>query len=159
MRSLCISTPLDSWEPVPNNVIAGRARPGMIVGAYVIARPRVLCVDDNRDTADTVAEVLSLSGYEAQACYDGAAALALADHFVPDICLIDFNMPGMDGDEVALRLRAAGHAPVLIAVTAMSNEESCRRIESAGFHLHLIKPVAPARLVELIERAGPPRQR
>lgn len=67
---------------------------------------RVLCVDDNRDVADSTAELLRLVGFEARACYDGPTALAEAAAFLPSVCLIDLNMPGMDGDELATRLRA-----------------------------------------------------
>lgn len=102
---------------------------------------RVLCVDDNRDVADSSVDLLRVVGFEARACYDGPTALVEAAAFQPGVCLIDLNMPGMDGDELAVRLRAwvAGVRLVLVAVTAMSNEESCRRIRDAGFDLHLIK--------------------
>ena len=69
---------------------------------------RVLCVDDNRDIADSTAELLRRVGFECRACYDGPSALVEAAAFRPSVCLIDFNMPGMDGDEVGVRLRAGG---------------------------------------------------
>ncbi len=112
--------------------------------------PRVLCVDDNPDVADSIAVLLEISGYEARACYNGASALAKAEIFAPDICLIDLNMPGMDGDVLAIHLREAGRPLLLAAVTAMSSEESCLRIAAAGFDLHLVKPVDPRRLLAAI---------
>lgn len=114
---------------------------------------RVLCVDDNRDVADSAVDLLRVTGFEARACYDGPAALALAVEFLPGVCLIDLNMPGMDGDELAVRLRAwaAGMPLVLVAVTAMSDEESGRRIRDAGFDLHLVKPVDPFNLVSVVD--------
>ncbi len=108
------------------------------------ARPvRVLCVDDHRDAADSAAMVLSLYGYEAVACYDGVSALAGALRFGPDVCLIDFNMPGMDGCEVARRLRAwqRGRACYLVAVTAHGVDSVREMTTSSGFDLHLVKPI------------------
>lgn len=108
-------------------------------------------MDDNHDLADSIAALLEILGYEATACYDGTTALNLAPKFEPDICLIDLNMPGMDGDELALKLRTAMDSVVLVAVTAMSDERSSLRIRNAGFHRHLIKPVAPKEIVQLVE--------
>ena len=87
---------------------------------------RVLCVDDNRDSADSAVPLLKTMGFEARACYDGPTALHLNDSFRPAICFLDLNMPGMDGDEVALKLReGTGWRPLLlIAVTAMSDQTS-----------------------------------
>jgi CheY-like chemotaxis protein len=115
---------------------------------------RVLCVDDNRDAADSAALLLRLVGFDAKACYDGAAALKLNRTFRPAVCFIDLHMPGMDGDELAVRIRSGpGWQPVLLAaVTAMSDECSLLRIKDAGFDLHLVKPVDPQQLVGLLNR-------
>jgi CheY-like chemotaxis protein len=101
----------------------------------------VLCIDDNRDVADSEAELLRVVGFEACAYYGGAGALVEAADFLPGVCLIDLNMPGMDGDEPATRLRDlwVGEPPVLIAVTAMDGEAARRRIK-ATFDQHLVKP-------------------
>jgi two-component system, OmpR family, response regulator len=134
---------------------------GMVVGDHVIdtsGLPRILCVDDNPDVADSTADLLGIFGYETRACYDGPSALATAETFAPHICLIDLNMPGMDGDVLAVRLRQSGRPLLLVVVTAMNNEESCLRIAAAGFDLHLIKPVDPSRLqaaIGLLWRAPP----
>jgi DNA-binding response OmpR family regulator len=114
---------------------------------------RVLCVDDNHDMADSAAELLRTVGFDARACYCGFTALAEAAAFLPGVCLIDLNMPGMDGDELAVQLRAqAGGRPlVLVAVTAMSNTESSQRISDAGFDLHLVKPVDPHQLLAIVD--------
>jgi two-component system, OmpR family, response regulator len=114
------------------------------------ARPRILCIDDNVDVADSAADLLEVLGFEARACYDGRAALALVEDFAPDICLIDLNMPGMDGDRVAVQLRGTGRPVVLIAVTAASNDAAARRIAEAGFDLHLVKPVDPRHLPAIL---------
>jgi CheY-like chemotaxis protein len=114
---------------------------------------RVLCVDDNRDVADSSVDLLRVTGFEARACYDGPSALVEAAALRPGVCLIDLNMPGMDGDELAVRLRtwAAGTPLVLVAVTAMSDEASRQRIRDAGFDLHLVKPVDPFNLVSVVD--------
>jgi two-component system, OmpR family, response regulator len=114
---------------------------------------RVLCVDDNRDIADSEVDLLHVHGFDARACYSGASALREAAEFRPCVCLIDLNMPGMDGDELAVRLREqeGGPPPVLVAVTARSDEASRRRIEDAGLDPHLVKPVDPNVLVAVIE--------
>jgi two-component system, OmpR family, response regulator len=113
---------------------------------------RVLCVDDNRDVADTTALLLQTVGFEVRACYDGATALKVADTFLPAVCFIDLNMPGMGGEELAVRLRewAAGRPLVLVAVTAMSGDEYRKQTAAAGFDLHFVKPVDPFDLVHVV---------
>ena len=115
-------------------------------------RLRVLCVDDNCDVADSESLLLQAVGFEARACYDGPTALAVAARFRPSVCLIDLNMPGMSGDVVAGRLKA--QAPddplVLVAVTALSEEGSARRLRAGGFQAHLVKPVDPFNLVAIV---------
>jgi CheY-like chemotaxis protein len=114
---------------------------------------RVLCVDDNRDVADSEALLLRVVGFEARACYTGDAALAEAAAFLPAVCLIDLDMPGMDGCELARRLRAGADYPlVLVAVTAMSGDVCSARVADAGFDLHLVKPVAPDQLLLAVRR-------
>ena len=113
---------------------------------------RVLCVDDNPDVADSEAELLSVFGFIARACYDGRSALREATEFRPCVCLIDLNMPGMDGDELAFRLREqeSGPPPVLVVVSAKSDQESRRRVWDAGVNIYLVKPVEPDVLVTLV---------
>jgi two-component system OmpR family response regulator len=120
------------------------------------SRLRVLCVDDNRDATDSAVEILRIVGFDAMACYDGPHALAAAGEFTPDVSLLDLNMPGMDGDELAGRLRdqAAGRAMVFIAVTARSDDDSRRRTADAGFKLHLVKPVDPHQLLRIVDALG-----
>src|SRR5688500_13177013 len=103
---------------------------------------RVLCADDNRDLADTSASLLRMAGYDVRVCYDGADALSAAAEFRPDICLLDLNMPGLPGEQLAvwLRARAADGGqprPSLVAVTGYGRDEDFRRTARAGFDAHL----------------------
>jgi len=113
---------------------------------------RVLCVDDNRDAADSLGVLLELVGYEARVCYDGPSAIQVAEQYRPDAVILDLTMPGMDGLEVARQLRSrewARNLP-LVAVTALGDEETRRRTAAAGFDLHLTKPVDPDRLANVL---------
>ena len=114
---------------------------------------RVLCVDDNRDSADSTALLLGLCGYDAVACYDGPSGLAEAARVPPDACLLDLNMPGMDGDELAVRIRdrVPDRRIVFVALTAQVGESATERIRRAGFRHHLIKPVAPDALLAALQ--------
>jgi CheY-like chemotaxis protein len=96
--------------------------------------------------------LLELVGYEVRVCYDGESALAAAEEFRPDACILDLTMPGLDGVEVGRLLRErpwARNLP-LVAVTALGNEEARRRTAEAGFDLHLTKPVDPDRLANVL---------
>lgn len=119
--------------------------------------PRILWVDDNADAADTAAMLLSFFGCDAHACYDGPSALAEAAAFRPHACFLDLNMPGMDGDELAVRLRAQanGRPFLLVCVTAMNDAATVARVRAAGFHLHLVKPVAPTDLSIVVRGIAP----
>lgn len=114
---------------------------------------RALCVDDNKDCADSAAMLLRAMGFEARACYDGKTALEMNETFRPGVCFLDLNMPGMDGDEVCRRVLSSGgwHPYLVVAVTGMSNEESRARTRAAGFHLHLVKPVDPRNMMEVTD--------
>jgi two-component system OmpR family response regulator len=95
----------------------------------------VLCVDDNRDIADSEVMLLDVYGYEARACYDGQHALNEGRQFCPDAYRVDLNMPGMDGCQVARQLRAEhdGPPPLLVAITAKSGLADFHRTKEAGF--------------------------
>jgi two-component system OmpR family response regulator len=110
----------------------------------------VLYVDDNRDVTESAVLLLRVVGFEARGCYDGPTALVAAAEFRPEVCMLDLNMPGMEGDELAVLLRARFSPLVLVALTAMSDERSRQRIADAGFDLHLVKPVDPHQLVEVV---------
>jgi len=119
----------------------------------IVRRPRILYVDDNCDLADSAVELLRLLSFETVASYDGPQALEVAPHFVPDICLLDLDMPGMDGDELARRLRqqAGDRAILFAAVTARGDAESIRRMAQAGVGLLFVKPVDTYDMMRVIE--------
>jgi CheY-like chemotaxis protein len=102
---------------------------------------RVLCVDNNPDAADSEAMLLEAHGCATAVSYDGASALAAALRFQPDVCLIDLNMPGMSGCELARRLKSWRPPLYLIAVTAYGSDRAREEAAGAGFDLPLVKPV------------------
>ena len=108
-------------------------------------RLRVLIVDDDQDTADTMSLLLERGGYEPAVAYSGPAALEMVRQLRPDVILCDLGLPGMDGLAVAAALRAD---PVtagvrLIAVSGYGRDEDVQRSLAAGFEMHLTKPVDP----------------
>jgi CheY-like chemotaxis protein len=102
---------------------------------------RILVVDDNVDAGDSLAMVLNLSGHTAEAVYDPLKALERAASFDPEVILLDIGLPGMDGYEVARRIRARGSTARLVALTGYGQSEDIRRTQAAGFDAHLVKPV------------------
>jgi CheY-like chemotaxis protein len=114
---------------------------------------RVLVVDDLKDAADSLAELLTLSGYAARATYCGCAAVAAADAFDPDVVVLDVEMPGEDGYAVAARLRERRpRRPVLVAVTGCPHLDDRSRAE--GIDHHFLKPADPAALLALLGRCA-----
>jgi CheY-like chemotaxis protein len=115
---------------------------------------RVLVVDDNLDSADTMAELMRIWGHEVRTAHDGPSALECAREFLPQVILLDVGLPGMDGYELARRLRADGLAgELLVSVTGYGQEEDRRLAQEAGFDHHLTKPVHPEALLRLVTRA------
>jgi len=117
-------------------------------------RIRVLVVDDNVDAADALAIQLEMSGHQTRTEYSGAVALQVAHEFQPEVVFCDIGMAGMDGHEVAARLRAdRRHAStVLVALTGWGSEDDRRRTRSTGFDFHLVKPVSAEAVDEILAR-------
>jgi two-component system CheB/CheR fusion protein len=113
---------------------------------------RVLVADDNRDAAESLRLLLGLAGHEVRVAHDGPTALEIAAEFRPDTVLLDIGMPGLNGYEVATRLRALewGGAPVLVAITGWGQEQDRRLALEAGFDHHLTKPIDPDRIEALL---------
>jgi CheY-like chemotaxis protein len=113
---------------------------------------RVLCVDDNADAVDSLGMLLSIVGCEVEVAHDAAEALARVREFRPRVCVLDITMPGMDGCELARRLRDGMVEPdtLLIALTALGDYNSMERIADAGFDLYFTKPVTPRDLYDAL---------
>jgi len=113
---------------------------------------RVLVVDDNCDAAESLGMLLELENCRVSVAYDGVRALELLDSFKPDIALLDIGMPGMDGYELARRIRATqfGRSLVLVALTGWGQADDKKRAADAGFDEHLTKPVDPDMLSRVI---------
>jgi CheY-like chemotaxis protein len=120
--------------------------------ARPVSRMRVLVVDDNRDAAESLAMMLSLTGQEVATAHDGESALVEAARFAPDAVLLDIGMPGMNGYEVAQRLRRepATADAVIVAITGWGQEKDRERARDAGFDLHIVKPLHVEQLVSLL---------
>lgn len=125
---------------------ADKADPGVPVGM------RVLVVDDNIDAAETMGLLLAALGVDHRVAFDGADALRRVDESIPDAVLLDLGMPGMDGFEVALRIRKRHPGVALVALTGWSQAEDIARTKAAGFSEHLSKPVSPSDLTALLRR-------
>lgn len=118
---------------------------------------RVLVVDDNDDTARTLAELFTSLGFTARTAEDGPTALVLLDEFTPDVAVLDIGLPVMDGYELARRIRERGGsvAPQLIAVTGYAQLMDRGRSIAAGFDGHLVKPVDIVELSAMLRAFQP----
>jgi PAS domain S-box-containing protein len=121
---------------------------------------RILVVDDNRDSAESMALLLRLSGHTTWLAFDGPSAVSLAAEHSPDAVLLDIGLPGMDGYQVASRLRELPQTfdSLLIALTGYGQEEDRQRSTAAGFNEHFVKPVDIEALYQAIahhQRARP----
>ena len=117
------------------------------------AKRRLLVVDDNRDAAEIMSMLLQMWGHEVAFAFDGPSALEAAEQWQPEAVFLDIGLPGMDGYEVAARLRELPHAKdaVLIAITGYGQDDDRLRSRRAGIDHHLVKPVSPDALRSLID--------
>jgi len=125
----------------------------LIGGAsQVLPSRRILVVDDNVDAATTLAMLLKFLGADVHIAHDGPAALTAIEKYLPDVVLLDIGMPGMDGFEVAKRIRQQPEFEhiTLIALTGWGQDDDRRRTREAGFDHHLIKPADIAALQSLL---------
>jgi CheY-like chemotaxis protein len=120
---------------------------------------RVLVVDDNKDSAETLAVLLRMWEHQVQTAADGPGALAAAKTFQPELVFLDIGLPGMSGYEVAKQFRdhAELRHAVLVAMTGYGQDDARHQAQQAGFDHYLVKPVAPEILEEfLFPRPGLP---
>ncbi len=141
---------LERSKPEPRLPVSSKA---------ALPRRRILVVDDNRDAASSLARVLErLYGQEVRVVHDGPEALVAAGEFRPEIVLLDIGMPGMDGYEVAGRLRSRPEFAemTLVALTGWGQETDRQKSRAAGFNCHLVKPVDPEAIRSLLADATSP---
>jgi len=138
---------------LPRRTVAGSLPATTTATAPAQTRKRrVLIADDNRDAADSISMLLQMAGHEVTVAYDGQQALENIETLRPEVALLDIGMPGLDGFEVARRVRLDIRIrnTLLIAVTGWGQASDKARALAAGFDLHFTKPVEPATLIDLL---------
>ena len=132
------------------------AQPAAAGGEHAAPRSnrRILVVDDNRDSADSLAMMLNIMGNEVRTAHDGLEAVDLAATFNPEVVLMDIGLPMLNGFDAARRMRdqPGGNGMVIVALTGWGQEEDRRRSQEAGFDHHIVKPVDPFALEKLLDR-------
>ena len=117
-------------------------------------RQRVLLVDDNADSTEPLSLLLQAKGHETRVAVEGVEAISVADDFRPHCVVLDLGLPGIDGYEVARRLRERpyGAQLTLVALTGWAGKDVRVKAAAAGFDYHLVKPVNPDALQGLVSR-------
>ena len=120
--------------------------------AASLSGSRILVVDDNKDSADTLGMLLRLKGNDVRIAHDGLEALEVAEAFHPELVLLDIGLPKLNGYDVARRIRQQpwGTDVILVALTGWGQDEDRRRSHEAGFNFHVVKPVELAALERLL---------
>lgn len=151
---IMIRLPADDTKSETNETASRTGAPA----PRVSPKRRILVVDDNRDAAQSLAMLLKLMGHDARVADHGEAALRAVAEDMPEIVLLDIGMPGMDGYEVAQRLRRMPGADrvVLVALTGWGQDQDRQRSRDAGFDRHLTKPVEPAILQSVLDQYRQP---
>lgn len=135
--------------PIAGEGVTPQAGPGAARLHSVACR--VLVIEDNRDGAETLRDLLELYGCEVEVAYAGPEGLRKAQAFRPEVVLCDIGLPGFSGYQVATELKHQGTRARLIAISGYAGEEDRRRSLEAGFELHLAKPVGPEDLLEALQ--------
>ena len=125
---------------------------GSVAEHPVKSSHRILVVDDNRDGADTLSEMLTIMGNDTRTAYDGQEGVDVAGEFRPDVVLLDIGLPKLNGYEACRHIREQpwGKGVVLIAVTGWGQDEDRRRSQEAGFDHHMVKPADPQALMKML---------
>jgi CheY-like chemotaxis protein len=146
-----VHLPAAAATPTPGPAPATTAPPAPV------APRRILVVDDNRDSAESLAMLLELHGHQAFRAHDGLEAVDAATRLQPDVILLDIGLPTLNGYETARRIRErlGGKRPMLVALTGWAQEEDRRRSEEAGFDAHMVKPVDYPALEKMLAGADP----
>ncbi|MBP0590332.1 PAS domain S-box protein [Paraburkholderia sp. LEh10] len=143
------------WLPESDHAIADAGARDEAPAPPRLADLKVMVVDDNVDSADSMATLVQALGHEAHTVYDGAAAIELAQTLQPDLVLLDLSMPKMTGFDALPHIRHALVSPgaVIAAMTGLGTSEDRARTEAAGFDLHLTKPVGLPELESVLRIA------
>ena len=149
-RGSTFTVRLPAWQLSLGEIVAPAAGAGRDGAAG--SRRKILVADDNRDAATSLAMLLEMEGHEVRRAYDGVEAVQIADDFHPDVVLLDIGMPRLDGYGAAreLRTRDWARGVLLLALTGWGQSEDKLMAREAGFDHHLVKPVDPDRLRDLI---------
>ena len=140
-----VELPLAQRQEASDRELGRRTPPPPPRPSLSFGKKKILVVDDNNDAAETLAEALLGLGYEVAVAHDGPSALAEAQRFKPNLCLLDIGLPAMDGYELARRLRHASGLPGdlrLVALTGYGQDSDRQRSQAAGFNEHVVKPVS-----------------
>ncbi|CAN7800817.1 response regulator [Paraburkholderia hospita] len=142
--------------PVVPAPVADAPGPAAVIANRVSQPLRILIVDDNRDSADSLAVILRIHEHEVRTAEDGPNGLQAATAWPPDVMVLDIGLPGMTGYDVAHELRASPQTrgSVLIALSGFGSDADVARSTEAGFRQHLVKPVDPDLLIELLRDVG-----
>ncbi|WP_397570041.1 PAS domain S-box protein [Schlesneria sp. T3-172] len=137
---------------LPSSVEVPHVDNGVVDHAVPSDSRRILIIDDNADSANSLGKFLEIMNNEVQIRYDGETGIAGADEFRPGVVVCDIGMPKVNGYDVARRIRAEpwGRDMILIALTGWGQENDRKKSSDAGFDYHLVKPVEPASLMKLI---------
>ncbi len=143
---------------LPAGIAPARSRPDPTPASLIQTvkqRKRVLIVDDNTDARVLLGDLLAMSGHEVKTAGDGPEALALLDTFDADVAVLDIGLPGMNGLELATKVRALRRGPSvrLLAMTGYGQPSDKAASREVGFDQHLVKPVDIDQLLELISSA------
>jgi CheY-like chemotaxis protein len=147
-----VRLPIESERPGSSTTVESGASRTM----RATAQRRILVVDDNIDAAESLAALLGALGHEVSVAHGGQRALEINSSFAPELIFLDLGMPGMDGYEVAKRLRGtmSVERPQIIAMTGWGQDGDRRRTREAGFDFHLVKPVSLESLQSLLSDDG-----
>ena len=124
------------------------------IAAGRLSRKRIVIIEDDADGREALCMQLLMAGHEVHEAKDGKSGIEVVQRVQPDVVLLDIGLPGLDGYEVARRLKSGQHCPRLVAVTGYGRSEDKDRAMTAGFDAHLTKPVEPDELHRMLHAAN-----
>jgi CheY-like chemotaxis protein len=128
--------------------------PSAAIAASRVSRKRIVIIEDDADGREALCMQLLMAGHEVHEAKDGKSGIEVVQRVRPDVVLLDIGLPGLDGYEVARRLKSGQDCPRLVAVTGYGRAEDKDRAKTAGFDAHLTKPVEPDELHRMLHAPG-----